>query len=338
MEEINHQHKFFTTLKANYEGNLSEKIAQLLGIKKSAAYNKLNGTSALGFDEIIRIGLALDISVDNIIYNNPIDKAPFTFISDSLKSEPNSYLEFLEFTAFQLYRIQDIKNLSLTYVTPHEPIVLLLQFPYLLSFKMFMWDITNWQIHDLYDESLITFHAQNETFIKEASKFYNTYIKFKTCEIISSTIFDTTFQQLKYCINKGYLKNPLLFDRIITDIQDLLLYINKICINDTKYVIDKPQEYTKNFSVYLNDIANQNELIFAEGHDLEVAISSFDTPSYLRSTDHRVTSYLGKTIERIKKHSILLSGKKGKSEIQKWTNSQSKKIDDWNKTLLKMMK
>jgi hypothetical protein len=329
----NFQKHFFETLKSQYTGNLFQKLTEIFGLKKSAIYNKLNGINPLTFDEIYKIGIEFGLSFDTIVYNNPIDKAPFSFYSNSLKFKPKSYSDFLDFTKYQIDRISKAKQLQVTYVSPDIPLVFLLQFPYLLSFKMFMWDITNWQIHSEFDDSMIYVHAENNEFITNANEFYTTYIKAKTCEIISSSIFHTSYQQLKYCIQKGYIKDRLIIQKIIDNMMHLTDFIEEICSTSKKIHIKDRRIYSKNFELYLNDIGTQNELIYASGHNLEVAFSSFETPTFLRSNDPRVTNYLAKSIQRIKDSSILISIPENQKILQNFVESVHKEHKEWRARL-----
>jgi hypothetical protein len=113
-----YQKQFFNSLKKYFKDDLVVKLTQLLGIKKSAAYNKINGTTQVTFDELYKIGNEFDISFDRIIHNNPFEKTPFSFYSDSLKKKPDSYMDFLRFTVIQLDSIQHVKNLSITAISP----------------------------------------------------------------------------------------------------------------------------------------------------------------------------------------------------------------------------
>ncbi|HMP30160.1 MAG TPA: hypothetical protein PKD85_11195, partial [Saprospiraceae bacterium] len=236
--ETNFQKKFFDMLKELYGENLFDKLTELFNLKKSAVYNKMNGINHLTFVEMYKIGIAFGVSFDNMLYNNPIDKAPFSFYSNSLKFKPKSYSDFLDFTKYQIDRIADTKNLHITYVSPDIPLVYLLQFPYLFSFKMFIWDITNWQIHTNYDDSMILAHAENKSFTAKATEFYATYLKSSSCEVISSSIFSTTYRQIQHCINSGYIKDTLIVDCIVNDIKNLINYIEEISSSNKKFLIN----------------------------------------------------------------------------------------------------
>lgn len=332
--ETNHQKNFFTMLKSQTKDNVFQRLSELLGLKKSAIYNKINGTNPLTFDEMYKIGIEFGVSFDNMLYNNPIDKAPFSFYSNSLKFKPKSYSDYLDFTKYQIDRISGIKNLQITYVSPDIPLVFLLQFPYLLSFKMYMWDITNWQIHTNFEESMIVAHAENKEFTLKAREFYSTYLKADTSEVIRTSIFITTYQQLIYCISTKMISNKLIIENILSEIAILTGYIEEICTKNKKFLISDRRSQTSNFALYVNDIGTQNELIYATGHNLDVAFSAFETPSFLRSNDPRVTKYLAQSIQRIKSNSIQISMPAYAHYLHTYINKLRIDHQQWVKELL----
>jgi hypothetical protein len=335
--QSNNQKTFFENLKKVYQGNIVNLLMDVLSLKKTAAYCKIKGESQLTFDEIQKLGLHLNLSLDNIVNDDPRDKAPFLFYSNSIKANPKSYIDYLKFTSYQMQRIKDVKNLEITYLSPDIPLVFLLQFPFLLSFKMYMWDITKWQINSTYEDNLIIYHATNQDFINEAINFYEAYIQKQSCEVISSSLFQNTYKHLQHCIEKSYIKNDLVLSAIFNDIKALTNYINEICSNGSKYSINNTKIKSKKFDIYLNDLSNENEFIFAKGNNLQVTFNTFETPHFLRSEDKRVCNYVEKAINSIKNQSICLNAPQNNHKLNQVVSYWESEADTNYEKLLKII-
>jgi hypothetical protein len=298
------QKSFFKKLKVFHPKVKVQDIAKILKLSISGAYSKMNGSNAITYDEAITLCLAFDVSIDAMMFQAPDNTAPYSFYSNSLKFTHQSYYEFINNASNHLKQIKHIPQLHITYISQELPITLLLQFPHLMSYKLCMWDMLNWEISTTFTEENLIFHAINEDIRMACNEFYHNYTLIPTTEMWHVNMLTSTYRQLHHSVNTGKIKNVIILRRIIDDLKNLIFYMEDMVRKGKKYLIDNPTIFNKKIEILVNDISTQNEMVLAKGYDFNIVYNAFDTPNYLRSSDIRVITYMDQIVEKVRKHGV----------------------------------
>ncbi|MFZ1789536.1 MAG: helix-turn-helix transcriptional regulator [Saprospiraceae bacterium] len=309
---------FFKHLKENTEGRLVDTIAKLLEISPSGAYSKMNGTNGLSYNELILIAKHFNVSVDYFVFDQIEDKTPYAFYSDSLKFPHSSFSNYLENSLNHLIKIGQIPGVHLTYLTSEIPLPYIMQHNYLAAFKMYVWNATNWMIPQKSDEGVIELLTNSKDIFKLRNKFALTYCQYETTEIWNYNMFNQTYRQLIYFIQIGKITGHVIPTKILEEIKELIDTLEQIATSGLNKFTFKKESKESGSTIYLNEIMNTHEIIYASSSTFRIHYSHFDAPNFVRSFDDRVCNHTELIIDRQKKFSSLLSSPHAQSERLKF--------------------
>lgn len=281
-------------------------IMAILGMSKSGAYKKLNGYSKFSLDEIITVFSELNISFDRYFLSSENEFKSYTFSTDTIKYKPRSYIEFWHQINSNLEEVVKDTNASAIYLSNEIPFFYYLQFPKLLSFKLFVWDKTNWNISpDLtqFSFSIIdNFPKLNEI----TQKILDIYLSYPSTELWNPDMLRLTMMQLSYYARAGVFQSPEIIREIISDMDKMLIFMKRNCDSGKKSFFGK-EASSNEVEIYLNELVSNSEMIFIKSDNRSALYNKYDTPNYLFSDDKRVCDHIDGWLEKIVTKSTLIS-------------------------------
>lgn len=111
----------------------------VLDLGKESAYRRLRGEKALSFEEIYKLSLELDFSLDEIIENNQTNTFVFNHIGTYGLNPEKNLLEFLYYYESYLTRMVKAEVSETICTMNHLLNILLVGFPNLFKFTYYRW-------------------------------------------------------------------------------------------------------------------------------------------------------------------------------------------------------
>jgi len=283
-------------------------VMSILGISKSGAYKKLNGDSKFSLDEIITIFKEMNISFDRYFLSGQGEFKSYSFSTDTIKYKPRSYSEFWHQINSNLEELIKDPNASAIYLSNEIPFFYYLQFPKLLSFKLFVWDKTNWDISPEVDKFSFNIVNTIPKLNELTQNVLNLYLSYPSIELWNPDMLRLTMMQLSYYTKAGVFKSAETIREIISDMDKMLTFMKKNCDSGKKSFFGK-ETSNNDVEIYLNELVFNSEMIFTRSDNRKTLYNKYDTPNYLLSDDKRVCDHIELWLEKIIQKSTLISSR-----------------------------
>ncbi|MDF1697015.1 MAG: helix-turn-helix transcriptional regulator [Saprospiraceae bacterium] len=294
------QQSIIDEVKKNYTDNslFMSNLCRLLNISQSGLYSKLNGRTTFNFEELVKICRRYKISMDYFIYENDPDEIPYSFHSDAIRKNPDDNKNYLTNIHDHLSRMIEFENIHCTYLANDIPLFYYIQFPKLLAFKMFVWDITNWNLHKTTAKFNIDNYLKDNQLWKIADHINEIYQKYPSAEIWNYNMLNTTIQQIWYFLDQSNFEKPNQALELIKSLRKMIEHFRKQLLLKNKISFGRVEENAP-VEIYLNEIILNGEMITISSNSFEAVYLIYDTPNYIRSYDPRICNHSIKYIEQV---------------------------------------
>ena len=180
-------------------------LMDVLDIGKESAYRRLRGEKAFSLDEIYKLSLNLNFSLDEIIGNNKADAAAFNHIGTVNQSPDKNLLAFFRYYEIHLQRLIDSDNSDITCTLNHFLNTMFVGYEHLFKFIYYRWmhQMTNVPLNYLYSELVIP------TEIKEICNrmvLLNTKLK-RLSLIVDNNLFLNLIKEMQYFYVRGLVND-----------------------------------------------------------------------------------------------------------------------------------
>jgi hypothetical protein len=262
-------------------------IGQALGIGKDAVYRRLRLDTHLTPNELVALSQKFCISLDAIAQHNA-DTFFFTFNAFSRKI--NTFEDFLGALYADLHMLLHIPDVKIFYASGEIPIFFYCFYPELISFKLYVWGRTIWDIPYIkekpYSIDLIPFPSY-----QLSQDILNIYRRIPTIELWSLNFIDNTLNQIEYHANtKGFADSKeavVLCDRLM----ELAQHMKAMATYGTKF---KPGGDPKDgglFDLYHNEMIYTNNTILVDTSVGKMVYTTFCNPNFLKTTDADICAF-----------------------------------------------
>jgi len=180
MPQSEYQVSFFDYLydRGGYKrtDQFAEEVANALHISRSGAYKKIRAISKLSFDESMQVCRHFGISLDQYLDSFGMEKKSYAFQSDDIVKPITSYLQWAKnFLAHSESMDRFREDYKVYSFSDEVPVFHLLPFHHLLSFKLFVWNRSNWNIQQYgatYDFSHFDRDAELKSTVAEIMRLH----------------------------------------------------------------------------------------------------------------------------------------------------------------------
>lgn len=286
-------------------------VRQELGVSRSTAYKKISGESNLTMDELCSLTTKFNLPLHSFMGM----EGHALFQIDGIKRRPNHYLDYLDYMQSHFDQLAKYKEVSFIYMSSEVPIFHLMHYPELLSLKLFMWELTNWDTNTLPNDifSLSLFKQETKKFEQLRSKLLSYYLSYAGAEIWHLKLLNSLIAQIKF-ITKGMMVDELnTIDVLLLKLEQLFDYLQNCCVNGIK----RPQlddiDSTSEVIIYHNEIVDQSNIIYVTTPQHHMVYSMFDAPNFLNCSDPKVANHIGTWLDKVISHSNKIS-KEGRLE------------------------
>ncbi len=297
----------FEEIERRHQGPMHwKKVAQdLLGLGKSALYNRLRGQTPLLLSEAIILANHFHISLDSLQANDH-----FIIARHSAQNMPkHAKLEYyLHFLLEQFSQEKFSSKTKLYFASNDLPIFYYALSPELFAFKLFAWGIA---MPHSEEERKLKFSLkkslkQNGHLFQIVQQGLNAYNQYPSIEIWPTKILENTLNQLEFYSRTHAFEDPREIKQIYEALEQLIAHIfhyfdlgKKPCISET----DSSQE----LAVYYNEIIQVNSILLVDDPDFKKVYCVFDSPHFLSSSNRWLEKYTKLWFQYLMRSSSLLS-------------------------------
>lgn len=203
-------------------------LMDVLDIGKESAYRRLRGEKALSLEEIYKLSLELNFSLDEIIGNDKSDAAAFNHIGTIKQSPIKNLLEFFRYYEIYLQRLFDSDNPEIICTLNHFLHTMFVGYEHLFKFIYYRWmhQMTDMPLNFLYSELVIPTEIKE---IFDRMTLATSKIK-KLSLIVDNNLFLDFIKEMQYFYVRGLL-NELELNTLKTEfrkyLDDIEITINR---------------------------------------------------------------------------------------------------------------
>jgi hypothetical protein len=200
---------------------LANELADILGISKSEAYGKANGSSLLTTTQILT--LCDKYKIDFTIHREhgkasaKVGFVPF----HSIHYTVHDYIKTLEVF---LLKLSGAKQKKITCATNDIPLFHLFKYPELAAFKLHFWNLRT----SIHSSSEFNFGSFDQSLLKTAEHLYLLYKNIPTTEIWTNHLSFNTIEQIKYAAENELITDKkigkLICEQLSSTIKDIETY------------------------------------------------------------------------------------------------------------------
>ncbi|MEL6866334.1 MAG: hypothetical protein AAFP19_18040 [Bacteroidota bacterium] len=290
-------------------------LCELLHLKRSAIYKRLNGQKQLTLDELLLLSEHYQFSIDKVL-SNTSGKAIFDF--PALNGPPRSYEEFYGSILNDMEIYSQIPGCRVSYVSTDIPIFHYFYFPELTAFKMFIWSRTNWEW-----PSLERAYFSSQTLLKQYPvapiyrRMLDIYLDLPSIELWNANILDNTINQIQYYASSGIFKEPKEAYTLCKQLHELVEHFMNMAYTGRKFMPgDSKRKERGEFQLYHNEITYCTNIVLAETDHGNLVFANYDNPNFMRSREENVINYTIEWFTKLKRRSLKISGEGERNRVQ----------------------
>ncbi len=300
----NYQQKLFDVLskRNTKDSKIIYEVMNLLGIKKGAAYKRMNGETAMPISEIITLCDHYNISLDATFRSDKFISFFHPFVhkeKSSLDSFIDQYVKFFK----PVKDLKESEQVKLTYLANELPIFYYFGHKYIFNFMISVWKHLHWDDVHLSIGS-VSEYEQEAKAIRE--DILQNYYSNSVTEIWNSNMLNNLFQQIIFCITIRAFKEGSYINQLINDIENLIIHLKNISISGVKSI--KGTEVSgSEIKIYLNDFGNYLNIVQFDSANVKSTFLGYDYPQFIVSHNKPFFQFSKDWIDRLKKRSVLIS-------------------------------
>ena len=300
---------FDDLLKVFPKNDLVKILSKLLNKQSQDCYRRISGKYSISVDELFLLIKGLkeqydyELSIDRYFFQ-PSEGIQFTFNVFEKKIE--SFENYLDQFYDNLNRVKQMDDMVMYYGPNDLPLTFYGFTPKLLSFKLYVYGITLWDFQHL-ENTKFSFDLVSPVAIEKGRAIGNIYLDITSHEIWMENLLESTLNQLVYFTLTNRFAIPQNALEICDELLLLIKHLEEASALGYKLAYPKTNHQGAPFDIYLNDVSNTIDTVYAYSPTIEVVFTSFRTPNFLRTTDKKLCQYTKNWMELIMKKSPQLN-------------------------------
>ena len=272
-------------------------LMEILALSRDTVYRRLNGSSSFTFEDIEKLSLELNFSIDDIIDRKKHDRVSFDMIGDMETSTDEIILAMLN----ELYRHFSIhmkaKEARVIISMNRLFIVLVLMYDNLFKFLCYKWAYETHKIPIDFSFSEMKISGEVKALCNKLKEMYKGIGNFVT--IIDT---HTIFNDIKYI--QYYYKRDLISKEELASIQEeLFMLVDTIELLMRTRVTDEGNK----FDFYLSSLNIESNTAYAVYDGVAETNFWIYPVSPLRTTDKKTCAMHDQWLKSLKKYSTLIT-------------------------------
>lgn len=284
-----YQKRFFEyAIKRRGADKVFAAMQEVLGLKRGAAYKRMNGASSLTTTELLQLTEHFKFSLDSIFQNDQYVSFQHPFTQDS------STDSFLGQLVYFLKPAQDMEECEFTYLANELPVFHYFAHKHIFNFLISIWNHVHWSDKKLIIDERLEVTPQIKNVSSDISYYYSNH---KVTEIWNSNMLANLYQQVIFCITIRAFKYEGYVSQLVNDIEKL--------INGLKEKVEGGDNGGS--KIYINDYGNYLNLVLFQSEKVRSTFIGYDMPKFIVSYDPNFYQFSTDWIKKIKRKSVLVS-------------------------------
>ncbi len=316
----NPQTAFFDSVKARLPASqlLANEIAQVLGISKAEAYNKIKGSSGLTLHQIEIICNAFNCHFE---INPPSDKTSSRFRFTPFHTGKVDMLQYITGLGTQMNALVKNGLQKMSCSTDDIPFFHLFKYPELTAFKLFFWNSRISSSAGNKATPTFTNKNKNKKTIAAAYSLYEVYQNIPCLEIWNNSDTLIILEQMRYAFTNNLVADKKLRQEICNQLMLVLHDIEGYAISKAKN-----KESLATFDWHYCEVVN-NVSYLATLKNSQACFLRFNTFNNLESGDANICKEVDNWLQSLLKESVGFSGQ-GSNMRNKYLLSLRKQIEE----------
>ncbi len=334
MEATNIQANLFKQIQKKIAPlSIADELVDLLGIGLSTAYRRINGTTPLTPDELVKVLARYPtVSFEKLIKPN---YAPFTL--PVLTTAPKNVFQYLDVIESDLNEARQYPDTLISYAAQDLLFFHYLLIPEIAVFKLYMWDRTIWGFEDTKHQPFnLEKQLQNKKLLQQIERIAEAYARIHCEEIWNINMLDVTLNQIQHSYLSGHFKDALQVRYMLTLLKQLCGKMQNIATLGLKKDSSDGSESAK-ISVWYNELIHNNAFVLAKLTDTQkVVFSVFDSPNFMYSMDDCIYQQSQTFFDKLKHLARRIDGVGQESARHLFFQRLNRKIETFQTELLEL--
>jgi hypothetical protein len=284
-----------------------EEVAELLGISVHTAYKKSSGGIDLSTSDLQILCDHFRINAEHLFSHQDSAQWSFAFTSGVEMKR----MDFLRVMNQLVDEYMKFPNLRLWSSGIEIPLFQDYYCPELVAFKFFVNNTLSATIarNDTPEVFSIDRLQRERAYPKSLHTILSKYHQINTVEFWSPGVMDVTLNQIIYCVERGLFEDPADAFTLIQKITDLMNHVQSMITFGRKHhpgENNAPKTATKKTQIYLCEIAQASNMLYAEWDGGAAVFSSFVNPNFIYSHSSVATDFVKQHIQALEQISTVL--------------------------------
>ncbi len=289
---MKYQNALFVRLKerlGSQKSTLIDRVVDALGLKKSTAYKRINGSSSMSVDELVTLSQAMNFSLDDVFFKDKHISFKHPFVN-----EAENRKNFIE--QFDLYMspLDRKDGNSLTFLANELPLFYYFNHPHIFHFTVSVWNHLHWKDSRLEIDSALKYDEELKAFRELTRK---RIANIDVIEVWNSNMLNNLFQQIIFSITIRAFKSPANISDLLNDIELLISALKKAT-----------EVKNEHLTIYLNEFGNYLNMVTYNSKSMKATFLGVDYPKFIVSENENFYKFATDWINKIKRRSVLISG------------------------------
>ena len=304
-------------------------MSEILDKSKQDCYRRINGKYAISIDEISTLMTGLrdkyrqEFTIDGLVFEG---KENVVFSFNAFSKPIKQFEDFLVQILQNVKLAQALPGVKVYYGSNEIPLTLYCLAPKILSFKLFLYGITQWGF-DYLERAKYTHQLISPETIALGNEIAKSYVDIPSFEIWNETIIDNTLHQISYMSATNKIRTQEEAIALCEEVRKLIRHFEKMVEQGRKFPVGSLNGHPGgNFNIYLNHLANVNDSILCTSDQVNVFFTALSTPNFLITQNAKMCSYIKGKFDHIIKKSTELNS--NPVERTQYFNRLEKKIEN----------
>lgn len=313
MNQPSIQEKIFELILSRYprRADAVDALCEILHSSKDPVYRRLRGDTLLSPEELMTLARHFHLSLDALVYGQS-DHVVCSFNAFSRKV--NDFSDYLTGYVADLQQMRQLPGIHLYYASAEIPVMTYNFLPELISFKLYIWGRTSWNLDFLRDRPF-DFDLVTPPVLRLSQAVLDHYLHIPSTELWSLNIVDNTLSQIEYHVYSGGFRDPndavVLCEKLVV----WAAHMKAMAAVGKKFPLgSQPSDKSGELHLYHNELVFTNNTALIHSELGRAVYSAFSNPNFLKSTDPKLCEYAETWFASViaKSNLISLSAEKGR--------------------------
>ena len=319
------QQVFFNHIKSilPYHLSIVDEVANLLNISYDSAYRRMRGDKPLTFEEIQKLCVHFNISLDSIFH---LDTDNYIF-SGKMVTPANFHFElYLKKMLADMETVKSFKKAELYFLTKDVPLFHHLQIPELAAFKFFFFMKTILSYPDM-ATAKFSIGKVPESLKTIGKKIADTYCQVSSTEVWNMGGVETTLGQIDYYRDSGSFEKKEDIIQIYDCMSEILVHIGKLAATGKKYPLFLNENWGGGrYTLYNNEVFLGDNTMLLDTGDFKIAYINHSVINYMVTRDAAFCEHIYQSIQNTMQRSLQISST-GEKERARFFNQMQENIN-----------